>query len=85
MCRVHLEMCLRVGDESGSHEGDANIDKGGRSRLAPPPFDTSVRTVGSLVAAEVGHGLVQARAADAHERQADDLMVNPAHGGALRY
>ena len=38
MCRVHLEMCLRVGDESGSHEGDANIDKGGRSRLAPPPL-----------------------------------------------
>ena len=69
MCRVHFEMCLRVWDESGSHEGDASIDKrGGRSRLAPPPFDTSVRTAGSLVAAEVGHALVQARAADAHER-----------------
>ena len=58
--------------------------KGGGAAWLRPPFDTSVRTVGSLVAAEVGHGLVQARAADAHEGQADDLMVNPAHGGVLR-
>ena len=70
MCRVHFEMCLRVWDESGSHEGDASIDKrGGAEPLgSAPPFDTSVRTAGSLVAAEVGHALVQARAADAHER-----------------
>ena len=31
--------------------------------MAPPP-DTVVRTAGSLVAAEVGHGLVHARATD---------------------
>ena len=55
----------------------------GRSRLAPPPLDTSVRTADSLVAAEVGHALVQARAADAPERQGDELSMNPPHGGAL--
>ena len=48
------------------------------------PSTRVVRTAGSLVAAEVGHGLVQARAADAHERQCDDLLMNPAHGEALR-
>ena len=38
MCRVHFEMCLRVWDESGSHEGDASIDKrgGGAAWLRPP-------------------------------------------------
>lgn len=35
------------------------------------PLDACVRIAGSLVAAEVGHGLVQARAADAHEREED--------------
>ena len=70
--------------ECGSSEGDASVDEEGAEPRGSAPFDASVRTAGSLVAAEVGHALVQARAADAHERQADDLMVNPAHGGALR-
>ncbi|MDK6814992.1 hypothetical protein QP363_13570, partial [Corynebacterium sp. UMB6689] len=47
------------------------------------PLDASVKTAGSLVAAEVGHGLVQARAADAHEQQGDELSMNPARGGVL--
>ena len=46
----------------------ASIKGGGGAAWLRPPFDTSVRTAGSLVAAEVGHALVQARAADAHER-----------------
>ena len=56
----------------------------GAEPLGSGPLDASVKMAGSLVAAEVGHGLVQARAADAHERQCDDLLMNPAHGGALR-
>ena len=42
--------------------------EGGGGRLALP-LNASVRTARLLVAAEVGHGLVQARAADTHERQ----------------
>ena len=39
MCRVHFEMCLRVWDESGSHEGDASIDKrGGAEPLGSAPL-----------------------------------------------
>ena len=56
----------------------------GAEPLGSAPTTRVVRTADSLVAAEVGHGLVQARAADAHERQCDDLLMNPAHGGALR-
>ena len=41
MCRVHFEMCLRVWDESGSHEGDASIDKrGGAEPLGSAPPST---------------------------------------------
>ena len=40
----------------------------GAEPLGSAPLDVSLRTAGSLVAAEVCHGLVQARAADAHER-----------------
>ena len=47
------------------------------------PLNASVRTAGSLVAAEVGHGLVQARAADAHEREGDDLFKDLAWGRTL--
>ncbi len=54
----------------------------GRSRWLRP-LDASVRIADSLVAAEVGHGLVQACAADAHERQGDDRSMNPARGGVL--
>ena len=50
-----------------------NIPAGEQNEGAEPagsaPLNASVRTAGLLVAAEVGHGLVQARAADAHERQ----------------
>ena len=56
----------------------------GAEPLGSAPLDVSVRIADSLVAAEVGHGLVQARAADVHKRQGDDLLVNPARGGAPR-
>ena len=49
----------RKGNERHSKTG------GGAAWLRP--LDASVKTVDSLVAAEVGHGLVDARAADAHE------------------
>ena len=42
--------------------------KRGAEPLGSAPLDASVKTAGSLVAAEVGHGLVQARAADVHKR-----------------
>ena len=83
MCRIHLDMCLRVWDESGSHEGDASVDKEGAEPLGSAPLGASVRTAGSLVAAEVGHALVQARAADAPEQQGDELSMNLARGGVL--
>ena len=41
--------------------------KRGAEPLGSAPLDASVKTAGSLVAAEVGHGLVQARAADVHK------------------
>ena len=53
--------------ECSSHEDDASIDKRGAEPLGSAPLDAFVRIADSLVAAEVGHGLVQARAADAHE------------------
>ena len=37
-------------------------------------------TAGLLVAAEVGHGLVQPRATDAHEQEGDDLLMDLARG-----
>ena len=36
----------------------------GAEPLGSAPLDTVVRTAGSLVAAEVGHGLIQARVTD---------------------
>ena len=59
-------------------------NEGGGAAWLRPPRRVRVRTTGSLVAAEVGHGLVQARAADAHERQGDELSMNSARGGVLR-
>ena len=45
MCRIHLDMCLRVWDESGSHEGDASVDKEGAEPLGSAP---STRVSGPL-------------------------------------
>ena len=54
--------------ECGSSEGDASVDEEGAEPLGSAPLDASVKSADLLVAAEVGHGLVQASAADAHER-----------------
>ena len=44
------------------------------------PRGSAPLTAGLLVAAEVGHGLVQPRATDAHEREGDDLLMDLARG-----
>lgn len=85
-CAGHVSRSLRTSwRELGGCCAHAvkDLKDGGRAAWLRP-LDACVRTTDSLVAAEVSHGLVQARSADAHEGQADDLMVNPAHGGALR-
>ena len=53
--------------ECGSSEGDASVDDEGAEPLGSAPLEVSVRIADSLVAAEAGHGLVQACATDAHE------------------
>ena len=90
------ELCIRVTDElmkvlalevyliETTHRIPALSKTRGAEPLDSAPLDAFVRIADSLVAAEVGHGLVQARAADAHEQQGDELSMNPARGGAAR-
>ena len=66
MCRVHFGH-PGVNEVGVAHTPSRTWKTRGAEPLGSAPLDASVRTAGSLVAAEVGHGLVDARAADAHE------------------